>query len=438
MDMSQTVAIFGASGLIGEGVASGLHEVGIRTVPIARRFTAAQRGRFAGAAIEIDFIGLNRSELATFFLRHPVDVVINCVGVLQDGPSGRTQDVHVEWIARLLTAMPENALLIHLSIPGQPANDCTAFSRSKRQADVMIADSERDFVILRPGFVLAPSAYGGSALLRAIASLPIDLPKEIAATQFKMVALDDVVATIDHVIAGRRSGQRGWRYVWDVMGAEFTTVGDVVDGLRRRLGGPPPSLRLSGWIMQLGVLAGDLVSTFGWVPPVRTTSLAEMQRGVVGDPEPWMRATDIHPGSLSEVLERLPVGVQERWFGRLYLLKAMTLSTLVMFWLASGVIALTVGFPQATAVLTKSGLLEFLASPITVATALLDIVIGLGIAWRRYARASLWVGIGVSVTYLVASLILAPVLWLDPLGPMVKTVPIVVLMLIGVAILDDR
>jgi hypothetical protein len=40
--------------------------------------------------------------------------------------------------------------------------------------------------------------------------------------------------------------------------------------------------------------------------------------------------------------------------------------------------------------------------------------------------------------YLAASLVLAPAMWLDPVGSMVKTVPAVALMLVALAILDER
>lgn len=222
------------------------------------------------------------------------------------------------------------------------------------------------------------------------------------------------------------------------MAADASTVDDVIKGLSDRLGGPFSRLRLPAWLMQLGALAGDAASALGWTPPIRSTSLAEMRRGVTGDPQGWMDATGLQPKSLSDALRQLSVGVQERWFGRLYLLKAVVLATLSLFWVASGAIALTVAFADANAILNKVGLPDALARVTTVATAMLDIAIGLGIAVRRSARASLWAGIATSVSYLAASALLLPELWADPVGSMVKTVPVVVLMLVALAIIDDR
>ncbi len=432
------VAIFGASGLIGESLAAALQDEGFRVLAVARRFTAAQRGRFGQAGCEIDFMALDRERLVAFLKERDVDVVINCVGVLQDGPKGRTQDVHVGWIEKLLAAMNGQGFLIQLSMPGEAATDRTAFSRSKHEADALIAGVAQNFVILRPGFVLAQTAYGGSALLRALASLPFSLSQETASAAFRVTCADDVAATVLDVIDKWRGGQREWRARFDVMSSEASTVGAVVAALSQRLGGPSWRLPLPAWLMQLGARAGDLASMLGWIPPIRSTSLAEMRRGVTGDPKPWMEATGLKPATLAEVLRRLPVGVQERWFGRLYLLKAIVLATLSLFWIASGVIALTVAFTEASAILGKAGLPDALARATTAVTSLLDIAIGVGIAVRRSARASLWAGILVSLGYLAGSVVLLPELWADPVGSMVKTVPAVVLMLVAVAVLDDR
>lgn len=433
-----TVAVFGASGLIGEIIAAALQDSGFATLAIARRFTTAQRSRFAGSVCEIDFMALDRARLADFLAHNRVDVAINCVGVLQDGPKGSTQDVHVGWTARLLGAMDEPRLLVQLSVPGDADADRTSFSRSKHTADAAIAAGGREFVILRPGFVLAPVAYGGSALLRAMASLPLGLSRETGSAAFTVTDANDIAATVLDVLRKWRSGRRGWRATFDVMSTDTTTVDDVIDGLAQRLGGPSWRVPLPAWLMRLGALAADAASMLGWTPPIRSTSLAEMQRGVSGNPNAWMEETGIKPGSLAEVLRRLPVGVQERWFGRLYLMKALVLATLSVFWVVSGAIALTVAFAPASAILAKAGFPDALAQITTAATALLDIAIGVGIAIRRSARVSLWLGVAASLGYLAGSVSFAPVLWADPVGAMVKTVPVVVLMLVALAVLEDR
>ena len=65
-------------------------------------------------------------------------------------------------------------------------------------------------------------------------------------------------------------------------------------------------------------------------------------------------------------------------------------------------------------------------------------LIGVGIAIRRTARPALWAALALSIAYVVLGTLLLPRLWADPLGPLLKIVPIVVLNLVALAILDDR
>ena len=51
---------------------------------------------------------------------------------------------------------------------------------------------------------------------------------------------------------------------------------------------------------------------------------------------------------------------------------------------------------------------------------------------------ALWAAFAVSILYLLVATITLPVLWADPLGPLVKIAPILVLNLVALTILEDR
>jgi hypothetical protein len=163
-----------------------------------------------------------------------------------------------------------------------------------------------------------------------------------------------------------------------------------------------------------------------------------MRRGVIGNPQIWMTDTGITPLSARDAIAANPATVQEKWFARLYLLKALALVILVTFWCVSGTIALTVAFDAARQTLVDHGFSLDLAHGITIASSLLDISVGLLIAFRRTCRTGLIAGIGVSLGYMAGSAIIAPDLWIEPLGALVKTGPAIVLMLFCLAVLDDR
>lgn len=437
-----TLAIFGGSGLIGQAVTMQLMQDGFRVVPVARNFTAAQITAFADAAVECPIVDLDKEALRHFMAEMKADIVVNCIGVLQDSARrGTAQEAHIGFAARLVEAMgsaEKPCLLVHLSIPGNKEDDHTAFSATKREAERVIENGYIPFVILRPGFVVAPAAYGGSALIRALAALPFDLTDQEAKRPFATTDIADITATIAVIARRWHDDEHHWSAVWDVMEREPSSVGGVIVEFRRRLDGPARRLRLPSWLIGFGAKAGDLVARLGWSPPVRSTALAELRRGVTGDPQAWIAATGIEPAALKSTLSRLPVTVQEKWFAQLYLLKPLVLGMLVLFWAVSGLIPLTVAFGAASATLTAHGIPLLMAQVIMVASSLADIAVGTAIAFRRTSRVGLIAGVGLSAAYMASAAIITPSLWLEPLGALVKTGPAIVLMLVALAVMDER
>lgn len=436
-----TIVILGASGLIGASVAVQLMKDDYAVVPVARRFGSDQKAILGPAAIESSIVELTSVELADLLTEARAVIVVNCVGVLQDGSRGKTDEVHHGFVARLVEAMarlPHAALLLHVSIPGEVEEDQTMFSVSKRAAEREIRGGPVPYIILRPGFIVADAAYGGSALIRALAALPVELASGDARRPFAVTDVTDVVRTVEFVAKRWSDGDRHWNAVWDVMERNPQTIGDVLDGFRQRLGGPTKRWPLPAWLMCLGAKAGDFLAYLGWGPPIRSTAIFEMRRGVEGNPERWIEATGIEPTSLDQALQKRPITVQEKWFSCLYLLKPLVIGILAVFWLASGLIALTVAYDAATAILTAHGLPLQIAQMITIVSSLADICIGVAIAFKKTCRFGLLIGIGVSFFYMVGAAVMTPDLWVEPLGALVKTGPAIVLMLVALAIFDDR
>jgi hypothetical protein len=163
-----------------------------------------------------------------------------------------------------------------------------------------------------------------------------------------------------------------------------------------------------------------------------------MQRGISGDPGPWIEAIGIAPSSLEETLARIPPSVQEKWFARLYILKPLVIGLLALFWIVSGLIALTVAFSEASAILTGSGMSAPVAQALTVITSLADILVGVAITSRRTCRAGLLAGIALAILYALSATIVTPALWIEPLGALVKIAPVIALMLVALAISGNR
>jgi uncharacterized protein YbjT (DUF2867 family) len=430
------IAILGANGLIGNALTLDLRGRGFSVRAYARRFSPGQRAALGHDAVQAQLVSLPEKDLAR--LLRDADIVINTVGILQGSEASAVHHGFVERLAACCAAAAPRKLLVHFSVAGEEKDDRTTYSQTKRQGERVIAASGAPFVVLRPGFVIASAAYGGSALMRALAALPLDLPRRERNARFSATAMADLCETVAQIATRWHGGEKDWRKTWDVMEQAPATVGDIVAAFRNHNGGPKPYLATPGWMLAPGAWAGDLVSLLGWKPPVRSTAIAEMRRGVRGDPAGWMNDTGISPRSASQAIAANSATIQEKWFARLYLLKALALATLVIFWCASGLIALTVAFEAARQTLLDHGFPFGLAHGVTIASSLLDISVGIAIAFRASCRVGLVAGILVSLGYMAGAAVLTPDLWVEPLGALVKTGPAIVLMLFCLAMLDDR
>ncbi len=209
----------GASGLIGQAIAADLMQRGLQVAAAARRLTTAQRDLFGQSAREMPIADLDVAQLRQMIFDSGADVVVNCLGLLQDQPGKSTQDVHEGFVSRLIEALHsagKPVLLIHTSIPGNPADDGTAFALTKRRADRLIQNSGLPYAILRPGMVWAAAPYGGGAMLRALAALPVDVPKGLAARPFRFVAVEDIAETVA-VLGGKWRPGEPMAAVFDLM-----------------------------------------------------------------------------------------------------------------------------------------------------------------------------------------------------------------------------
>ena len=164
MSEARKILVLGASGLIGRFVTDDLRARGFHVVGIARRFSPSQM--VSALDLELPVMSMDAASLARVIGEHGIDLVVNCLGVLQDGPGSDTRAVHRDFVARLLQAIRDSGRairLVQVSIPGAANDDRTAFSVTKREAERLIAASGISHAILRPGFVIAPSVYGGCA-----------------------------------------------------------------------------------------------------------------------------------------------------------------------------------------------------------------------------------------------------------------------------------
>jgi len=425
------VLILGGSGFIGSGVARLLADRGHAVSALARDTGTASRRMPDANWLRADVASLAtpgdwRSLLAD------VDAVVNCAGALQDGARDDVAALQDIAMRALYKAAQEAGLglIVQISAHTDGSGAETAFLATKRSADMALKASGVPFVILRPAVVIGRNAYGGSALIRALAALPMVTPLVHGETPMQFVALDDVIECVCYALEGRIPAGSDV----DIAAPETLTLAQAVATHRRWLGLPPAgAVAVPDFVARLVSRVADALGPLGWRSPLRSTALVVAAGGVSGHSQTPLRRLK----ALGETLHANPAGVQDLWFARLYLLKPLIFGTLGLFWLLSGIVAL-IRFEASSQLLIAAGASPFIAASLTVVTSLADITLGLGIVVRGRAAMALKGMIGLSFAYLLGATIFAPALWADPLGPLVKVLPSIVLALAALAILDER
>jgi len=161
-----------------------------------------------------------------------IDVVVNCVGVLQDGPGSDTATVHCDssrgccW--RFATAAAPSGCAY---LDSRHARDHRPPQAHKREAERLIADPRCVSAILRPGFVVAPAAYGGSAMVRSLAAFPFVSGRR--ASHAIPAGRHEPGTSLPPSPGCRRAIWRGERRDMELMQEQPVTLGGVVEQFRR-------------------------------------------------------------------------------------------------------------------------------------------------------------------------------------------------------------
>lgn len=434
--MGRTVLVLGASGFIGSHLASAFARDGWKVRASARRPEAARRLAPGHDWVRADFFDLTEPA-AWASLLDGVDVVVNCVGVLQDAPGDSNQIAHIDGPAALIAAMQAYGprRLIHLSAAGADIEAGTYYAITKARTEAMVETSGLDWTILRPSLVLARASYGGTAMLRGLAAFPGFIPVMGGSQAFRPLAMADLCACIVRLA----SSNAGLSRTLDVGGPEMVDQVTLLVALRGWLGLPrAPVLRVPDWAAWPAIKVGDALGKLGWASPFRTTSVRQMQYNAAGGSPVALEAeTGVSPRALDAILADDPATTADRWQARLYFVRPLSIATLGVFWILTGLITLGPGFGTAQAHLLTAGFDPASAWHGTFWGGAFDVVIGLALWVRRWTRAIAILMALAAVGYLLGATVWAPQLWLDPLGPWLKVLPMMALCLF-VAATDER
>jgi uncharacterized protein YbjT (DUF2867 family) len=434
------IAITGAYGFIGEYIARACHAAGHEVIGFGRNLDVGRR-RFP--LINWQKCDFNQDHTPEIWAErlHKVDALINCVGVLQSTLGNSAQAVHETGTIALFDGAVKAGVskVIHLSALGADDDVDTAYARTKLHADEHLASLDAEWCILKPSLVYARNCYGGTTLLRGLSGLPFVVPLVDGGKHlFQPIAMDDLIKGILALLDAARLPKS----VLEVTGPEQMSVANIVQHYRRWFGlDKARILSVPRWIAMPLLKVGDLIAFLGKTNAFTTTSLRQMEKPNIADGSGFVRATSVTTRPMIEVLAGMPSTVGDRLHARTYLPFAAMRIVLALFWILTGVITLVSSTAESTKLAELiAGIFHGVFDPyaLTAGFAVIDIILGSWLLIAKRLTAVCIAQVMLSFSYLAVFSLFAPELWLDPLGSVLKTVPIVMATLLLWAAQDER
>ncbi|WP_108787507.1 NAD(P)H-binding protein [Erythrobacter sp. Alg231-14] len=424
------IMVLGAGGFIGRHIVSDLLAKGHDVVGVVR-----SAGNLPDAFPSVDFDELDlatATDEADWCDRlHNVDCVVNAAGILR----GRQMEaIHVDFPKALNSAASKVGVtqIVLISAISARDNVTTDYSVAKLNGEVALRDTDLDWTILRPSLVYGDGSYGGTSLIRGMAGIPFLTPiPGDGEFPFTPIHVRDLARSVTLIC-----GNEGFsKQVLEPVGPETINLKQLLGRYRAWLGmGRPRFVPVPMPLMRVAGRIGDFVGT----GPISTNSLSQLAAGNAGDSVAYAKAIGFTPRRLDDALLARPAQVQDRWHAKLFFLGPAITTILVILWLASAWLGLFHGRVATQELAASFGSANHMIAPLQIGASLADIAIAALVLFDQKGRWSTGVQLLFVVGYTVVISAASPQLWLDPMGPLLKNLPIVMLIAVHGAIKDNR
>ena len=163
----------GAGGFIGQHIAAELRMAGHDIVAAVRHPERWREQYPDEQALACDF---NQDVTPEVWLSRltDIDVVINCVGILQERGKESIEAIHYLAPRALFDACKIAGIkrIIHISALGADQEANTPYAKTKNAAERYLESLDINWIIMRPSLVYSTGSGGGTSLFRALAAMP--------------------------------------------------------------------------------------------------------------------------------------------------------------------------------------------------------------------------------------------------------------------------
>ena len=350
-----------------------------------------------------------------------VDMVVNTVGIFVQAGQQSFDAVHVNGPRRMFEAARGTGTRrwVQLSALGADAASPVPYFASKGRMDaVLLSADDMQATVVRPSLVFAPDGTS-SRLFAQLASLPVTPLPRGGRQEVQPVHLDDLVDALVGLVEARDAPR-----VLDAVGPRALPLRDYLQVFKRAAGIGSAFVAIPMAPMRwIAALAPRLHLPFD------ADALAMLDAGNTADPrgfQEWLGRPARDPDSFIDPHAAAPLRHDAILAWGLPLMRF----ALAAMWLATAVVSLWIYPREASlAMLAQVGLQGAAATAALWAGALCDLVLGLGILWRRSRTLAYALQFALVAGYTVIISIWLPEQWAHPFGPVLKNLPLLAMTL---------
>lgn len=421
------ILITGATGLIGSALVAALHQREHQVVACVHRHHG-QRLPVGTETVAVDYT--RDLSVETWQPRLAgVDVVINAVGILRESSHAKFSELHHLAPRALFQACEQGAVrrVVQISALGAEANAVSRYHRSKRAADDVLRASKLDWTIVQPSVVFGPHGASTQLFLR-LASLPVIPLVGRGEQTLQPIHIGDLAMLVVNLI------ERGLAIKQTIVavGPEAVTMRSMLSRYRQSMGmGKALMIPVPLALIRLVARVGDILrsgalstETLGMLLSGNTGSV-QVTTEILGSPPQAIK--DFIPPELAEPLRRRAVWA---W------VRPALLVTLAMVWITAGLVSWIYAHDYGVSMLMMLGISPGLAHSAFAAACGLNVALGMATLLMP-GRTLWWTQLATMGLYTIALSWVAPQLWADPFGALIKNLPLAVLLLALLAMPDE-
>lgn len=408
------ILVTGATGFIGSAIAAALRKNGHDVIACVHR-TGNLRLPSGVETVAVDYMRDLTTE-AWLPRLVGVDVVVNAVGILRESARAGFAELHHLAPHALFQACEQSSIrrVIQISALGADEGAVSRYHRTKRAADDVLRASGLDWTVVQPSVVFGRHGASTRLFLR-LASLPVIPLVGRGEQRLQPIHIDDLVALvvnlIEHSLAVKQTIV--------AVGPEAVTMRTMLNRYRQFLGlGKAFMVPVPLVLIRLAARVGDILKSGA----LSTETLRMLLNGNTGSVQATHEILGYPPRPLKDFVPpdeaaSLRMGAVWSW------VRPMMLAGIAIMWVTAGLVSWIYAQNYGVTLLTKLGLSLDLAENAFIAACGVNVV--LGFATLLTPGRILWlVQLVVMGFYTVALSWVAPQLWADPFGAMVKNLPL--------------